>query len=57
MTVECALSIVVPIIKGKSDERNSSCRSHGHKVVEKELEERLHRIVIRNEMQVCFMPM
>ena len=44
MSAELALSIVVPIFKGKGDIRNSSCHravklfEHGMKVVERALE-------------------
>ena len=62
MPVEWALSIVVPIFKGKGDIRNCSCYravkllEHCMKVVEGVLEKRLHRIVTVDEMQFGFMP-
>ena len=61
MPSEWALSIVVPIIKGKVNIRNCSCYravkllEHGMKVVKRVLENRLHRIVSVGEMQFCFM--
>ena len=57
MPVERALSIVVPVIKGKGDIRNCSFHRamklfvHGIKVVERVLERKLHRIVTFNKMQ------
>ena len=62
MLVEWALSIVVPIFKGKGDIRNCSCYGdvklleHGMKVMERLLEKRLHIIVTVEEMQFGFMP-
>ena len=62
MSAEWALSIVVPIFKGKGDIRNCSCRSavklhkHKMKVVEKVLEKRFHRIVPVDEMEFGLMP-
>ena len=62
MPVEWALSVVVPILKGKGDIRNCSCYravkllEHGMKVVERVLEKRLRRIVSVDEMQFGFMP-
>ena len=62
MPVEWTLSIVVPILKRKSDIRNCSCYravkllEHGMKVVERVLEKRLNRIVSVDEMQFGFMP-
>ena len=61
MPVEWALSIVVPIIKGKGDIRNCSCYGavrhleHGMKVVERVLEKGLYRIVSVDERQFGFM--
>ena len=61
MPAEWALSIVVPIIKGKGDIRNCSCYGavqlleHGMKVVERVFEKMLRRIVYVDEMQCCFM--
>ena len=57
MPAEWALSIVVPILKGKGDIRNCRCNravkliEHGMKVVERVLEKRLCRIVSVDEMQ------
>ena len=51
MPAEWALSIMVPIFKGKGDIRNCSCHravkllEYGVKVVERVLEKMLHRIV------------
>ena len=51
MPVEWALSIVIPIFKGKGYTRNCSCNrsvkllEHGKKVVERVLETRLCRIL------------
>ena len=62
MPVEWALSIVVPIFKGKGDIRNCNCYSavnlleHGMKVVERVLGKRLCIVVTVDEMQYCFMP-
>ena len=60
MPVECTLSIVVPIFKGKGDIINCSCHravkliEYGMKVVERVLEKRL--CVSVDEMQFGFMP-
>ena len=60
MLVERALSIVVPMFKGKGDIRNCCCcrgvkfLEHGMKVVEMVLEKRLNRIVSVDEMQFGF---
>ena len=62
MPVEWALSIVVPIFKGKGDIRNCNCYGdvklleHGMKVMERVLEKRLCRIVSVDETQFGFMP-
>ena len=62
MPVEWALSIVVPIFKGKGDIRNCSCHravkrlQHGMKVVERLLENILCRIVSVDEMQYGIKP-
>ena len=62
MPAEWALSIVVPIFKGKGDIMNCSCYGavmlleHGMKVVERVLEERLHGMVAVNKMKFGFMP-
>ena len=62
MSIECALSIVVPIIKKKGDIRNCSCYrtmqllDHRIKVVERVLAKRLCRKVTVDEMQFCFIP-
>ena len=62
MPDEWALSIVVPIFKGKGDIRNCSCYQaveyleHGMKAVKMVLEKRLHRIVAVDEMQFGYMP-
>ena len=62
MPAEWALSIVVPIFKGKGDIRNCSCYrdvkllEHCMKVVKRVLEKRLCRIVTVDEMQFGFMP-
>ena len=62
MPVEWALSIVVPIFKGIGDIRSCICYRAvkpielGKKVVERELEKRLCRIVTVDEMQFDFMP-
>ena len=62
MPVEWALSIVVPIFKGKGDIRNCCCYravkflEHDMKVMKRVLEKRLHRIVPVDEMQFDFMP-
>ena len=62
MLVEWALSIAVPIFKGKGDIRNCSCYravkllEHGMKVVERVLLKRLRRIVSVDKMQFGFMP-
>ena len=61
MPAEWAMSIVVPIFKGKCDVRNCSCYGavnlleHEMKVVKGVLERRLHRIVTVGKMQFCFM--
>ena len=60
-SVELALSIVVPICKGK-DIMNCSCYravkllEQVMKVVERVLGKRLHRIVTVDEMQFGFVP-
>ena len=60
MLVKWALSILVPIIKGKGDIRKCSCYravnvlEHGNKVVERVLEKSLRRIVTANEMKFAF---
>ena len=62
ITVEWALSIVVPIFKRNGDIRNSSCYrarklpEHGMKVLEMVLEKRLQRIVSVDEMQHGIVP-
>ena len=62
MPVEWALSIVVPIFKGKGDIRNCSWYravklfEHGMNVVERVLEKRLHGIVSVDEMQFSITP-
>ena len=62
MPSEWALSIVVPIFKGKDDIRNCSCNravnllEHGMKVVERVLGKRLSKIVSLDEAQFGFMP-
>ena len=62
MPAEWALCIVVPIIKGKGDIRNSSryrtvkLVEHGMKVVEMVLEKMLRRIVSVHEMKFGLMP-
>ena len=62
MPDEWALSIVVPIFKGKGDIRNCGCYGavklleHGMKVVESVFEKWLHIIVSVDEMQFGFMP-
>ena len=62
MGMECDVSIVVPIIKGKGDIRNCSCYGavkllgHGMMVVEKVLEKRLCIMVSVDEMQFDFLP-
>ena len=62
MPTEQAVSIVVPIVKGKGDIWNCSCYrvvkriDHGMMVVERVLEKRLHRIEKVDEMQFGFMP-
>ena len=56
MPVEWALSIMVPIFKGKGDIRNCICNravkllEHSMKVMERVLEKRLRRIVSVDEM-------
>ena len=61
MSAEWALSIVVPIYKGKGDIINSSCHraeklpEHG-KVVERVLGKRPRRIVSVDEIQYGFTP-
>ena len=60
--VELALSIVVPIFKGKGDIINCSCYGavrlleHGMEVVERVIEKRLCGIVSVDEIQFGFMP-
>ena len=62
MPVEWALSIMVPIFKGKGDITNCSCYrtvkllKHGMKVMEMVLEKRLHRTVSDDEMKIGFTP-
>ena len=62
MPPEWALSLTVPIFKGKGDIRKCSCYrtvkflEHDMKVVERELEKMLHRIVSVYEIQFIFMP-
>ena len=62
MPAEWALSIVVPIFKGKGDFQNISCYGserlleHGMKVVKRVSEKRLCRIVTVDEMKFGFMP-
>ena len=62
MPAEWALSIVVPIFKGKGDIRNCGCYGdvelldHGMKVVGSVLEKRPCIIVSVDEMQFGFMP-
>ena len=63
MPAEWALSIVVPIFKGKGDIHSCSCHravkllhEHGMKVAGRVLEKRLSRIVTVDEMQFVFMP-
>ena len=62
MPAEWALSIVVPIFRGKGDTRNCSCNrtvkisAHGMKVVERVLEKRLCSMVSVDEMQFGFLP-
>ena len=62
MKAEWALSLVVPIVKGKGDIQNCSChravklRAHGMKVLKRVLEKRLCRIVTVDEIQFGFMP-
>ena len=62
MSVEWAISIVVPIIKGKGDIKNCSFSravkllEHSLKVVESVLEKRPHRIVFVDEIRFGFMP-
>ena len=59
MLVELALSIVVPIFKGKVCVINSSwyravkLLEHGMKVVKKVLEKRLHRIVSADKFNLA----
>ena len=61
MLAEWALSIEVPIFKGKGDIRTRSCYGtvkpleHGVKVVERVLDKMFHRIVFVDEMQFGFM--
>ena len=61
MPAEWALSIVVPIFKGKGDIRNCRCYramkllEHGMKVVERVLEKMLCKIVSVDGMQFGFM--
>ena len=58
MPAEWALSIVVPIFKGKGDIRNCSCYvalkllEHGMKVVERVLQKRL-RLLIECNLALC----
>ena len=60
MPFEWSLSILVPIFKRKGDISNGSCNravkllENGMKVVERELDKRLHRIVTVDEMQIGF---
>ena len=60
--VEWALSILVPIFKGKGDIRKCSCyvavkfRQYGMKVVERVLEKMLCKLVSVDEIQFGFMP-
>ena len=62
MPPEWALSIVVPIFKGKGDISNCSCYravklfEHGMKVVERGVEKRLQRIVSVDEIKCGFIP-
>ena len=62
MPAEWALSLVIPIFKGKGDIRNCSCYraaklpEYGMKVVERVLGKRLHRIVSVDEMQFGSIP-
>ena len=62
MPAESALSMVVPIFKGKGDIRNCCCFravklfEHGMNVVKRVLENRLHIIVSVDDMQYGFMP-
>ena len=62
MPIEWALGIVVPIFKGLGDIRNFTCYravkilEHRMRVVERVLENGLHRIVSIDEMQFGFMP-
>ena len=61
MPVECAMSVVVPIFKGKGDIRNCCCYGavklleHRMIVVERVLEKRLSMMVSVDEMQFGFM--
>ena len=57
MPVEWALSIVVPIFKGKVTSGTAAVNllEHGMKVVERVLENRLHGIMSAVEMQFGFM--
>ena len=62
MPVEWALSIVVPIFKGKDDIRNCSSYGavklleHGMNVTELVLEKMRRRIVSLDKMKFSFMP-
>ena len=62
MLDEWALSVVVPIFKGKGDAmcymayRGVKLLEHAMKIVEKVLERRLQRMVKVDEMQFLFMP-
>ena len=62
MPDEWALSVVVPIFKGKGDAMNCGAYrgvkllEHAMKIVEKVLEKRMRRMVKVDEMQFGFMP-
>ena len=62
MPDDWALSVVVPIFKGKGDAmtygayRGMKLLEHAMKIVEKVLERRLQRMVKVDEMQFLFMP-
>ena len=63
MPYDWATSVAIPIFKRKADivncgmYRGAKLLEHGMKIVEKELDKRLRKIVMIDDMQFSFMPL